>query len=130
MGNYNQCTLLGNLTRDPESRYVSNGSALVKFGMAINETYGDKDGAERKQRTTFVDLVAWGVTGDTIAKYLKKGDPIFVVGRLDYSSWVDAATGKNRNKLEVVVQSFQFVGGSQRAAEKPDTDDKLNQVPF
>lgn len=115
MTSYNKVILVGNLTRDPELRFVgSNNTALAKFGMAVNEKYVSN--GEKKERTTFVDIVAWGRTAETINQYLKKGDPIFVDGRLEFSQWEDKTTGNKRSKLEVVVNIFQFIG-----SKKDDT---------
>lgn len=128
--NVNKIFLGGNLTRDPELRYGQSGKAYVKFGMAVNETF-TRNG-EKCQSTVFVDLTAFGKTGETLAKYLKKGDPIFVEGKLDYSTWVDKTTGANRNKLAVIVNSFQFVGSKSEtgdAAAAPSTPDP-DVVPF
>jgi single-strand DNA-binding protein len=122
MSQFNKVILMGNLTRDPELRYSQDGLAIVRFGMAVNEKYKDKE------RTTFVDLTAFGKTGETIQKYLAKGDPIFIDGRLDYSTWDDKTTGAKRNKLAVIVNQFQFVGSKQdRTPAAPDTTDT---VPF
>lgn len=131
MGNFNRVILMGNLTRDPELKHTSGGQALAKFGIATNETYGGKDGTEKKQRATFVDVVAWGKTGEIIAEHLRRGDPIFIEGRLDFSSWKDTATGQNRSKLEVVVQSFQFVGPKKEHEVRRVRDVTPNQdIPF
>lgn len=130
MGNVNKVILMGNLTRDPELKHTNGGTALAKFGMAINETYGGRDDGERKQRTTFVDVVAWGRTGEVINEHLKKGDPIYLEGRLDFSSWKDNATGQNRSKIEVVLDKFQFIGGKRDDTAKQAAPRNDNQVPF
>ena len=124
MGNVNKVFLMGNLTRNPELLQTSCGP-MAKFGIAVNETWGGRDGAEKKQRTTFVEVVAWDHTGKVISEHLKKGDPIFIDGRLDFSSWKDSQTGKNRSKLEVVVDKFQFVGTKPQEAAAP-----AGEMPF
>lgn len=125
--NYNKTIIGGNLTRDPELRYTQGGTALCKFGVAVNETF-TKDG-EKRQKTHFVDCVAWGRTGEVINEHLSKGDPIFVEGKLDFSSWEDRNTGQKRSKLEVNVLSFQFVGSKRDSApaKSPATD---SDIPF
>lgn len=128
--NFNKVILGGNLTRDPELRYGQSGKAYVKFGVAVNDTYTSADG-EKKQSTVFVDLTAFGLCAETIAKYLKKGDPILVEGKLDYSTWVDKTTGANRNKLAVIVNSFQFVGSKREAGDAaPEAPTDSDVVPF
>lgn len=122
---YNRVTLGGHLTRDPELKHVgSKGTALVKFGMAVNESYKGRDGV-KKERVTFVDVTAWARMAEVINEYLKKGDPIFVDGRLDFSTWDDKTTGKKRSKLEVVAETFQFVGGKKDEDSEPEPD-----IPF
>lgn len=102
---------MGYLTRDPElTRVGSKNTSLVKFGMAVNEKYTSRDGV-KKERVVFVDIVVWARAGEVIHEYLSKGDPIFIDGRLEFSTWIDKGTGKNRSKLEVVAEKFQFVGG-------------------
>lgn len=112
MANVNRVILIGNLTRDVELRHTQGGTAIAKFGMAINRKWSH-DG-ETKESTCFVDLTAWGKAAETIQRYTKKGSPLFVEGRLEYSSW-DGDDGKKRSKLEVVVEQFQLLRGSEPA---------------
>lgn len=111
--NHNYTSLGGNLTRKPELKTVGlKNTSLVKFGMAVNETYKGSDGT-KKERTVFVDVAAWGGMAEVIAKYLTKGDPIFIEGRLEFSTWDDKVTGQKRSKLSVVAEKFQFIGSKQ-----------------
>jgi single-strand DNA-binding protein len=126
--NYNHVVLGGRLTRDPELKTVgTKNTALTKFGMAVNEAYKGSDGS-KKERAVFVDVAAWGRTGEVIHEYLKKGDPIFIAGRLEFSQWDDKATGQKRSKLSVVAESFQFVGGKKDSA--PPSDEPDPEIPF
>ena len=128
--NYNQVLLGGRLTRDPEIKTIASGTSVVNFGMAINRKFGEKE------ETTFVDVVAWAKVGEVIHKHLKRGDPIFISGRLTFEKWTDQS-GQQRSKLKVTVQDFQFVGGRgaspapvpsiQEPVEKPLTD---AEIPF
>ena len=115
MADYNRVILLGNLTRDPEARYTQAGQSVCKFGLAVNRRYKAKD--EQREETCFVDCVAWGKTAETIDRYLSKGRAILVEGRLQFSQWEDKNGGGKRSKLEVVVESFQFIGGRGSAGE-------------
>ena len=116
MANFNKVILLGNLTRDPETRATQSGAQVTKFGMAISRKWSGPDGQQRDS-TCFVNLTAFGRQGEVIQQYCKKGRPLFVEGRLEYSQWQDK-DGNKRSSLDVVVESFQFVdGGSQRSAE-------------
>ncbi len=109
MANYNKVLLIGNLTRDPQLSYLPSQTAVVEFGLAVNRRWKGKDGQARES-TCFVDCRAFGVTAETINKYMTKGRPIFVEGRLDYDTWT-AQDGTKRSKHRITVESFQFLGG-------------------
>ena len=108
MPNYNKVILMGNLTRDPEVRYTSGGTAIAKLGIAINRYWSNKDG-QKQEETTFVDVDAFGRQAETIGQYLKKGRPIMVEGRLKLDQWDDKQTGQKRSKLGVVLDRFEFI---------------------
>ena len=114
MPNVNKVFLMGNLTRDPQISYLPSQTAVCEIGLAINRNWTAQDG-QKKEEVTFVDCSAFGKTAETIGKYLKKGRPIFIEGRLKYDTWEDKE-GKKRSRLRVVVDQFQFVdsrpGGS------------------
>ena len=106
MASFNKVMLMGNLTRDPELRYTSNGSAVTSFGLAVNRKF--KQGDEWKEDVCFVDITVWGKQGENCAEYLSKGRPAFVEGRLQYSTW--ESDGQKKSKLEVVANTVQFLG--------------------
>lgn len=108
MPNYNKVILMGNLTRDPEVRYTSSGTAIAKLGIAVNRYWSNKDG-QKQEETTFVDVDAFGRQAETIGQYLKKGRPIMVEGRLKLDQWDDKQTGQKRSKLGVVLDRFEFI---------------------
>lgn len=114
--NFNKVLLAGRLTRDPELRYTSGGTAVCEFGIAVNRTWFDKSTGTRKEETLFADCTAWLKTAETIAKHLRKGREIFVEGRLKLDQWEDRTTGAKRSKHTVTVETFQFVGGPADAA--------------
>lgn len=120
MPNLNKVLLLGHLTRDVELRHTQAGGAFAKFGMAINRTWTQN--GEKKESVCFVDLTAWGKTGEIIAEHCKKGSTLLVEGRLDYQSWEDKE-GKKRNKLDVIVENFQFIGGKDERVIGGDADE-------
>ncbi|MCA9301218.1 single-stranded DNA-binding protein [Candidatus Nomurabacteria bacterium] len=105
---FNKVILMGNLTRDPETRQTPNGQSVTNFALAVNRTWKGQDGSTQEQ-VSFIDCVAWGKTGEVIAQYIQKGRPILVSGRLDQRSWEQ--DGQKRSKVEVVVEDFNFVGG-------------------
>ena len=108
MPNYNKVILMGNLTRDPEVRYTSGGTAIAKLGMAINRTWTNKEG-QKQEETTFVDVDAFGRQAEVIGQYLKKGRPVMIEGRLKLDQWDDKQTGQKRSKLGVTLEGFQFI---------------------
>ena len=116
MANFNKVYLIGNLTRDPELRTTPKGTAICQFGLAVNRDF-KTDGGEKQSETTFVDVEAWGKQGETVAKYCAKGRPLFVEGRLKLDSWEDKASGQKRQKLKVVLEGFQFLGGKAEASQ-------------
>src|SRR5258707_2693101 len=109
MASFNKVILLGNLTRDPELRYTPQGSAVCEFALALNYVYTNKQTGQKVEEVSFIDLVAWGKTGETIAEYMKKGRQILIEGRLKQDRW-EAQDGKKMSKVRVTVESFQFVG--------------------
>lgn len=111
MANLNKVMLIGRLTRDPESRSTSSGQTVVQLGVAVNRTYTRRDSGEKVEETAFVDVEAWGRTGETIARYLKRGRQIFIEGRLKFDSW--EKDGQRRSKLSVVCENFQFIDSQQ-----------------
>ncbi len=109
MANYNKVMLMGNLTRDPELRYLQSGQAVVKIGLAVNRKYKNRNTQELVEETTFVDVEGWGQQAETFSKYMTKGRPVFIEGRLRLDSW-EGKDGQKRNKLLVVMENFQFLG--------------------
>lgn len=109
MANFNKVILIGNLTRDPELRYTPNNVAVTKIGLAVNRRWRNQQN-EQQEETTFVDCTAFARTAEVLNQYLQKGRPIFIEGRLNQRRWQDQE-GNNRSKLEVVVESFQFIDG-------------------
>lgn len=116
MASYNKVMLIGNLTRDPEVRYTPKGSAVCDLGLAVNRVYSSESG-EKVEEVTFVDVVLWSKMAELAGKYLHKGRPVFIEGRLQMDSWEDKQTGQKRTRLRVVGEQMQFLGspGGERA---------------
>jgi single-strand DNA-binding protein len=116
MANFNKVLLMGNITRDPELSYLpANQTPVVQLGLAVNRTWTGADG-QKKEETTFVDCTAFGKQAEVLAKFKKKGDPIFVEGRLKLDQW-EGQDGSKRSKLKVIIENFQFLnraGGPQQ----------------
>jgi len=121
VANFNKVILMGNLTRDPQLRYTPTQVAVCDFGLAVNRRWKAADG-QMKDEVCFVDCTAWGRTAENISKYVTKGRPLFVEGRLTYQTW-DSKEGQKRSKLLVTVEGFQFIdsgkGGGPRGAGAP-----------
>lgn len=109
MASVNKVMLIGNLTRDPEVRYTPKGSAVADIGLAINRYFTMENG-EKREETTFVDVVLWGRQAELAQQYLSKGRPVYIEGRLQLDSWEDKNTGQKRSKLRVVGENMQFLG--------------------
>ncbi len=107
MASFNKVILMGNLTRDPELLVTANGNSICKLGLATSRVYSTRDG-ERREETTFVDIDAFGKQAEVISKYMRKGRPIMVEGRLKLDQW--ESDGQKRSKLSVVLENFQFLG--------------------
>jgi single-strand DNA-binding protein len=111
MAHLNKVFLIGNLTRDPELRVTPKGTSICQFGLAVNRQFKDESGATRDE-TTFVDIEAWGKQGELVSKYLTKGSPAFVEGRLKLDQWEDKQSGQKRSRLKIVLENVQFLGRS------------------
>jgi single-strand DNA-binding protein len=111
---FNQVTLMGNLTRDPEVRQIPSGQSVCSFSLALNRSFKDKEG-NWQEATDFVDVVAWGPLGERVAQYVTKGRPVLVSGRLQSRQWEQ--DGQKRNKLEVVANDVTFLGGREGGGE-------------
>ena len=128
----NRCFLMGNLTREPEIRYIPSGQAVTTLGLAVNEKYGKGD--DVKENVLFVDVTAWGKTAENCAEYLKKGSPVFVEGRLKLETWDDKETGQKRSKIKVTAYRFSSWDGRGKPTETQGGDfappDDDSEVPF
>ena len=118
MANLNKVMLIGNLTRDPELRVTPKGTAICQFSLAVNRKFRDEAGADREE-VTYVDIEAWGKSGENIAKYCAKGRPLFVEGRLRLDQWEDKTTKEKRSRMKVVCDNFQFLGSGRAEGGAP-----------
>lgn len=109
---FNKITVVGNLGREPELRYTPQGSAVCNFSIATNEKKRDKSG-EFQDVTTWFRVTLWGKQAENASKYLTKGSPVYIEGRLRVEEWTDR-DGNNRYTLEVQGTDMQFLGGGAR----------------
>jgi single-strand DNA-binding protein len=115
MASFNKVILLGNLTRDPEMKFLPSGTPVTEFGLAVNRKWVDQATKEAREAVTFVDCKAMGRQAEVLSQHVRKGSPLFVEGRLDYRQW-EGPDGTKRSKLDVFVENFQFVGPPREGA--------------
>jgi len=107
MASYNRVILVGNLTRDPELRYIPSGTAVTEIGLAVNDRRKTSSG-EWVEETTFVDVTLWARTAEVASEYLSKGSPVLIEGRLKLDTW--EKDGQKRSKLKVIGERMQMLG--------------------
>jgi len=107
------CVIIkGNLTREPQLSYLPNQTAVCEFGMAVNEKRGETE------KVHFFDLSIFGKRADVIQKYVHKGDPLLIRGKLDYQSW--EKDGQKRNKIKIIVEDFDFISSRKESQPEPE----------
>jgi len=111
MASFNKVILIGNLTRDPQIKYTTGGTAIAELGMAIGRKWFDKTTNQQKEETTFVDVTLFGKQAEVAGQYLAKGRSVMIEGRLQLDSWEDRETGHKRSKLRVVGENLVLMGG-------------------
>ncbi len=128
---FNRVILKGNLTRDPQVRYLQSGSSVAEIGLAVNRSWFDKQSNSRKEEVTFVDVTLWGRTAELAGEYLSKGSQVLIEGRLQLDSWDDKESGQKRSRLKVVGETLVMLDrrqddpvastGGQRGSETGDS---------
>src|SRR5476651_2233335 len=107
MASFNRVILMGNLTKDPEVRYIPSGTAVAELRLAVTERFNSKEG-KPTETTCYVDIVVWARQAETCGEYLRKGSPILVEGRLQLDEW-KSKEGEARSKLRVRADRVQFL---------------------
>ncbi len=130
---FNKVILIGNLTRDPQLSYTPNQTAIVEIGLATNRKWKGQDGTQHDE-TCFVDCQMFGKRAEVLNKYMHKGNPLFVEGRLTFDSW-QAQDGTKRSKLRVLIENFEFLGGGESQQQEPSPKRPVNDeidktIPF
>lgn len=116
MASFNKVVLVGNVTRDPELRYIASGTAVTDIGLAVNDRRKTATG-EWVEETTFVDVTLWGRTAEVAGEYVTKGSPLLIEGRLKLDTW--EKDGKKNSKLRVVCERMQLLGGRGEGGRGP-----------
>jgi single-strand DNA-binding protein len=115
MSDFNKVILMGNLTKDPELRFTSDGKAIGKLRLAVNRKWKDKDG-EKQNETSFFNITSFGKSAEIVSQYVEKGSPLLIDGRLRSYSY-ESEGGEKKYGTEVVMDTFQFLPQGAKAAE-------------
>lgn len=105
---FNKVILIGNLTRDVELRYTGSGSAVAKFGLAVNRTWKDRNSGEKREEVCYVDINIFGRSAEIANQHLGKGRRVLIEGRLVFEQWQDQ-NGQKRSRHSISAESFQFL---------------------
>lgn len=131
--NFNKAIVLGNLTRDPESRTLPSGQPVVNFSIATNRFYSDKSG-NKQQAVEFHNIVAFGKLADICSKYLNKGKMILVEGRIQTRSW-QAQDGSKKYRTEIIMENMQLgpkgaAGTGTPTQSAPSSQNMTEEIPI
>ena len=136
MANINRVVLVGNLTKDPELRHTPSGTSVCKLRLAVNSRQKDAATGEWGEKPNYFDVTVWGNQGENCAKFLSKGRPVGVDGRLDWREW-EAQDGSKRQAVEVIADTVQFLGSRDSGGEGegqgpylPPSDVSADQTDF
>ena len=140
--NLNKALLIGNLTRDPESRKIPSGQAVTTFAVATNRRWTDRQSGEKKDSTEFHNCVAWGKLADIVGQYLKKGSKVYIEGRIQTRSW-DDQSGVKKYRTEIIAENLIMLdragaapsGGAPQASAEPaapkdEEEINVEDIPF
>lgn len=123
MASFNKVILVGNLTRDPQIKHTTGGTAVAEIGLAVSRQWNDKSSNTKKEETTFVDITLWGRLAEIANEYLQKGKPVLIEGRLQLDQWDDRETGQKRSKLRVVGETMTMLGSGNGKRSGDDSGD-------
>ena len=127
MASVNRVILLGNLGRDPETKYTTGGEAVASLSIATSEQWKDKSG-EKQERTEWHRVVLFGRQAEVAGEYLRKGSTVYIEGRLQTRKWKDK-DGVEKYSTEVVGDRMQMIGKAEAKEPKP-TNDETDPIPF
>ena len=116
MASVNKAILIGNLGADPELRYTAGGTAVASFGIATTEKFKNKDG-EKLERTEWHNIVCWARLAEIANEYLRKGNPVYIEGRIQTRSYEDK-DGVKKYRTEIVAREMQLLGGRPRSEQE------------
>ena len=105
----NRVVITGNLTRDPELKSTGSGMAVLKMGVAVNDSRKNQQSGEWEEVPNYIDVVVFGKRGEAISRFLSKGAKVAIEGKLRWSSWEDKDSGAKRSKIEVIADEIEFL---------------------
>lgn len=114
MAGYNRIVIMGNLTRDPEYKQLTSGTAVCKLGLATNRQFKNKQTGSMVQEVCYIDVDVWGAQAESCRQYLQKGRPVLVEGRIKFDSWEDQ-NGQTRSKHSIVADRVVFLASGAMA---------------
>ena len=127
-GSINKVILIGNLGKDPEVRHLENGACVANFSIATSENYKDRKTGEKVSQTEWHNIVIWRALAEIAEKYLKKGDKVYIEGKLKTRSWQDQE-GKNRYTTEIIADNLTMLGKSPENKTQVETNTINNEKP-
>lgn len=116
----NRVNISGNLTRDPEVRTSASGSAIMRFGVAVNDRAKNPRTGEWEDRPNFIDCTMFGTRAESVSRFLSKGTKVAIEGKLRWSQWDDRKTGEKRSKVEVIVDEIEFMSSRNEGPQAAD----------
>lgn len=116
----NRVNISGNLTRDPEVRTSASGSAIMRFGVAVNDRAKNPRTGEWEDRPNFIDCTMFGNRAESVSRFLSKGTKVAIEGKLRWSQWDDRKTGEKRSKVDVIVDEIEFMSSRGEGAKVAD----------
>lgn len=125
----NRVTILGNLGKNPEVSFTKSGTAVAKFTIATTERYKENNG-EWADRTEWHNVVAWQKQAEILGQYVKKGDKLYVEGRLQTSTWEDKQSGEKKYRTEVIASDIVLLGNKEKTSPQADGNSEDSDIPF
>jgi single-strand DNA-binding protein len=132
--NINRVVLTGNLTRDPELRSTASGMSVCSLRVACNTRRKNNSTGDWEDKPNYFDVTVWGAQGENCARFLAKGRPVAIDGRLEWREWEERETGNKRQAIDIIADSVQFLGGRDDAQGgggfTPRSDVPVNESDF
>jgi single-strand DNA-binding protein len=132
---WHQTIIVGNLGSDPELRYLQSGRAVCSFSVAVNETWTDRQTNEKREKTTWYRVSAWGPLGETANQFLSKGRQVMVVGTVEARGYTNNA-GEAAASLDLTARDIRFISGGTGGSGQPEYEDDFappsdtSDIPF